>query len=351
MQPPLPQPPIPSPSPSPTPSGEPAPKPAKTSTQRLVRLGAWAVAVAILVYLFSRIPIRDVAASLANAAPWTLPVLVVMVLVVYAADTFAAWKTFSWFAAPLTYGEALTVRGASYILALVNYAVGQGAFAYFLHKTKRVPIFRTGATVLLIMGTNLLLLLFAATAGLALAGDVPDAASGTLATARILALVGYAGLGVYVALVLAKPKFLARREVFQVLFSAGVAGHGKALLARLPHIASLLVFAYLYLYAFDVKVPPLQALLFLPISFLVAAIPLPGQGLGAVQAVMVAVFAPYGPDAGRPAEAAVFAASLTGWVLAVAVQMVIGLVCLRSQLARVLTTAGESPPSDAGMSP
>jgi len=318
----------------------------KPYTQRLVRLGAWVVALAILVYLFSRIPLREVAASLGNAAPWTVPVLILMVLAVYAADAFAAWKTFSWFAAPMSYREALTVRGASYILALVNYAVGQGAFAYFLHKTKRVPLLRTGATVLLIMGTNLLLLLFAATAGLAVANDVPAAASGTLATARMLAWAGYGGLAIYIALVLSKPRFLARHPVFEVLFSAGVKGHAKALLARMPHIASLLLFAYLYLYAFDVKVPPLQALLFLPISFLVAAIPLPGQGLGTVQAVMVAVFAPYGPGDGSHAEAAVFAASLTSWVLGVAIQMIIGLACLRSQLAQVLTAqAGDGSPS------
>lgn len=310
---------------------------------RLVRLAAWALAVAILIYLFARIPLREVAASLANAAPWTLPALVFMVLVVYAADTLAAWKTFSWFAAPMTYREALTVRGASYILALVNYAVGQGAFAYFLHKTKHVPLLRTAATVLLIMGTNLLSLLLLATGGLALSQDVPEGAAKTLATSRVLALTGYGGLVVYIALVLAKPAFLARRAVFDVLFSAGLGGHAKALVARLPHMLSLLVFAYLYLYAFDVKVPPLQALLFLPISFLVAAIPLPGQGLGAVQAVMVAVFAPYGPGGGRQAEAAVFAASLTGWTLAVAVQMLIGLACMRSQLARVLTSPVVDP--------
>ncbi|MDX2019116.1 MAG: lysylphosphatidylglycerol synthase domain-containing protein [Deltaproteobacteria bacterium] len=304
---------------------------------RAVRLGAWAFAVAILVYLLVRIPLAEVGRALSQAAPWTVPVIIGMVFVVYAADTFAAWKTFSWFAAPLTYREALTVKGASYILAMVNYAVGQGAFAYFLHKTKAVSLLRSAATVLLIMGTNVLLLLLLATAGLALSRDIPDGAAGTLATARVLAWAGYGGLAVYIALLMVKPAFIARRELFSVLFEAGVAGHAKALAARLPHIMSLVVFAYLYLYAFGVKVPPLQALLFLPISFLVAAIPLPGQGLGAVQAIMIAVFLPYAPGTRTQGEAAVFAASITGWTLAIVVQMVIGLVCLRSQLATVLT--------------
>jgi len=303
---------------------------------RLVRLGAWCVALGLLGYLFTRVPVKELLASLQNAAPWTLPVMAGMVLVVFAADAFAAWKTFSWFAGPLTYREALTVRGASYILALVNYAVGQGAFAYFLHKTKGVTLLRSASTVLLIMGTNVLCLLFLATAGLLLSHNIPAAAAGTLATSSALAWSGYGGLLVYVLVLAWKPAFLVRREVFSVLFAAGVKGHAKALAARLPHILSLVVFAYLYLYAFGVKLPALQALLFLPISFLVAAVPLPGQGLGAVQAVMIAVFRPYAPGTEVQAEAAVFAASITGWTVAMVVQMLIGIVCLRSQLARVL---------------
>ena len=311
--------------------------------KRLVHLGAWAIALAILGYLFTRVPVAEVVDALKNAAPWTIPVMAAMVLVVYAADTFAAWKAFSWFAAPLTYGEALTVRGASYILALVNYAVGQGAFAYFLHKTKRVSLLRSASTVLLIMGTNVLLLLFISTAGLALSHNIPSGTAGTLATSRALAWAGYGGLLVYVAILAAKPRFLTRREIFSVLFEAGLRGHAKALAARLPHILSLVVFAYLYLAAFGVRVPPLQALLFLPISFLVAASPLPGQGLGAVQAVMIAVFRPFAPGSDSQAEAAVFAASITGWATAMVVQMLIGLICLRTQLARVLTKPDATP--------
>ncbi|MCG5053195.1 MAG: flippase-like domain-containing protein [Myxococcales bacterium] len=314
---------------------------------RLVRLLAWVVALAILAFLFTRIPVADVGRALAQAAPWTIPVIALAVILVYAADAFAAWKTFSWFAAPLTYREALTVRGASYILAMVNYAVGQGAFAYFLHKTKSVPLLRTAATVLLIMGTNLLLLLFMSSAGLLAVTNVPPAASATLATSRGLAFAGYAGLLVYVVLVVTKPRFLAKRQMFEVLFAAGITGHLKALAARVPHILSLLVFAYLYLYAFGVKVPPLQALVFLPISFLVAAVPLPGQGLGTAQAVMVAMFRPYAAGTGAQAEATVFAASLTGWALATGVQMAIGLFCLRSQLSQVLTRPAPPPSSEA----
>ena len=49
-------------------------------------------------------------------------------------------------------------------------------------------------------------------------------------------------------------------------------------------VGALVFYASLYLAAIDVRVPPLQLLLFLPSTFLVAALPLPGQEprLGAV---------------------------------------------------------------------
>ena len=102
-----------------------------------VRRALWPMTIAVLVFLFWTTPFGRVWDSLAGAAPWTVPVVGFSVILVYLADTFAAWKTFSWFAAPLTYRESLIVRGASYPIALINYALGQGAFAYFLHQRRK----------------------------------------------------------------------------------------------------------------------------------------------------------------------------------------------------------------------
>ena len=202
--------------------------------KRLVRLLAWAVTAGILFLLFRKIPFHDVVAAARGAAGWTVPAAFFFGFVIYLADSFAIWKTFGWFLLPrepsegsrtlprrttpggaelrprdpLPLKDILLVRGATYLLAAINYNVGQGAIVYFVHRVARVPVMRGVATVLLIMGINVLALLFLATFGLGAAPDVPHAV-------KVIVAVAYAGLAVYVAAVIAKPRWLATRPALR----------------------------------------------------------------------------------------------------------------------------------------
>src|SRR5204862_5773950 len=125
--------------------------------------------------------------------------VLVSVILIYVADSFAMWKTFGWFLARLPFRDVLIVRGATYLLAAINYSVGQGAIVYFVHRARGVPVMRGVATVLLIMGTNLLVLLTLVTAAMLLAGGPrPPALS-------LVVAVAWGGLAVYAALVAIRP--------------------------------------------------------------------------------------------------------------------------------------------------
>ncbi len=304
----------------------PRPTPGAPMKQRLTRIAAWLVTLAILGYLFWRYPIADVLRALGRAAPWTVPALALLVVPIYLADSFAIARTFTWFVAPLRYREVLAIRGATYLLALVNYTIGQGAIVYFVHRSRGVPVLRGAAAVLLIMGINLLMLLLLATAGMALGAD-------TVPALRTLIYVAYAGLAVYLTAVALRPRFLTARPIFDVLLSAGLSGHLKALLVRAPHICCLLAFSYVSLRAFDVRVPPVQAVLCLPVVFLIAVLPISVGGFGTTQAAMIYFFARYAPG---DAPNVVLAASLGSQAVSLAAQAVIGLICLRTQIARDL---------------
>jgi hypothetical protein len=300
--------------------------------KRLVRLLAWAVTAGILVLLFRRIPLNEVVAAARGAAGWTVPAAVFFGLIIYLADSFAIWKTFGWFLAQLSLSDVLLVRGATYLLAAINYNVGQGAIVYFVHRVARVPVIRGVATVLLIMGINVLALLFLATFGLAAAPAVPHAL-------KLIVAVAYAGLAVYVAAVIAKPRWLASRPLFDVLLGAGLGGHLRALLVRLPHIAILFTFQIFMLRGFGVAVPVLQAIAALPVVFFIAVLPISVQGLGTTQAAMIFFFARYAAGDTHAQQAAVLAASLVGQVCTLAFQVVLGLACLKSRVGRALTEA------------
>jgi hypothetical protein len=298
--------------------------------KKLGALLGWAVTLAILAYLFHTVPFAQVIEALHSARSWTVPVIAVMVFAIYLADSFAIKKTFGWFVAPLSYGEVLLVRGATYLLALVNYSVGQGAIVYFVNRARGVPVLRGTAAVLLVMGTNLLVLLLLVSLGLLMADDLPR-------QLRLIVFVAYAGLAAYVAVVAWKPAWLQKRPIFDVLLSAGLIGHLKAMVVRLPHILSLVVFTYASMAAFGVVIPPAKAIFYLPIIYFVAVLPISFQGLGTSQALMILFFAPYSEaltSDGR--KAAVLTASLVSQALATSLQVLIGAVCMRSNLARGL---------------
>jgi hypothetical protein len=303
--------------------------------KRLIRLAAWAVTAGLLVLLFHKIPFHDVVAAARGAAAWTVPVAFILSLAIYLADSFAIWKTFGWFLAKLSFADILLVRGATYLLAAINYNVGQGAIVYFVHRVARVPIMRGVATVLLIMGINVLALLFLASFGLAAAPSVPHAV-------KLLVVAAYAGFAVYLAAVLAKPRWLASRPLFDVLLGAGFAGHVRALLVRLPHVACLFAFQILMLRAFGVAVPVVDAVAALPVVYFIAVLPISVQGLGTTQATMVYFFARYAPGDAQAQQAAVLAASLVGQMCTLALQALLGVACLRSRVGRALTASVEA---------
>ena len=298
--------------------------------RRLGRIAAWVVTVTALGWLFWKTPVSHVWSALSHAAPWTLPVVLAAAALVYLADAFAMWKTFGWFLARLPLRDILVVRGATYLLAVINYTIGQGAIVYFMHRARGVPVLRGLATVLLIMGTNLLALLLLVTAGLALPGIHP---------AGLAPVVGvvWTGLALYVTLVAARPRWLASRPVFDVLLSAGLGGHLKAMLVRLPHVAALMAVELVALRGFGVVLPWSVALGAMPVVLLVSALPISVQGLGTTQAAMVLFFSSYVPPTAGDPHAVVLGASLTAQTAALLFQVATGLICLRSQTARGLS--------------
>ncbi|HXT99661.1 MAG TPA: hypothetical protein VN903_01625, partial [Polyangia bacterium] len=267
-------------------------------------------------------------AGVHGAAGWLVPVVLAAVAAVYVADSFAIWKTFGWFLTRMSFTDVLLVRGATYLLAAINYNVGQGAIVYFVHKNAGTTIMRGVATVLLVLGVNVLALLFLTTAGMAVAPDLPH-------IVKIIVALAWGGLAVYVALVVIRPRFLDQ-PLFEVLLSAGLAGHARALVVRLPHIAALMAFQFSALRAFGVAVPLGYALATLPIAFFVAVLPISVQGLGTTQAMMVYLFARFAPGAASKQEAAVVAASLSAQAIAFSFQALLGILCLRSRVGRAL---------------
>jgi hypothetical protein len=92
--------------------------------------------------------------------------------------------------------------------------------------------------------------------------------------------------------------------------------------------------------AFGVVIPVAKAIMCLPIVYFVAVLPISFQGLGTSQAMLIHFFAAYAPGTTDEARwAVILAASLVSQAIAFALQLSIGLICMRNQLARSLGKA------------
>jgi hypothetical protein len=300
-----------------------------TARKLLVRLTPWVVAGGVLTFLFWRTPFSAVADATRAANGWMILPALFGLAWIYVADSVATKKTFDWFLGEFSLTDALIMRGATYLLAAVNYGVGQGAIAYFARRLTGVTIRRATGVVLLIMGTNVLLLLGLATLGVWLAPSVPR-------QLQMVILFGLAGTALYFLILNLRPAWLQCVPVLDVLLDAGTCGHLKALVIRIPHLVGLVFYSYTILYAFGVRVPFGQALLMLPVVFFVAVLPISVQGLGTSQAVAVILFSPYASGAKDSQDAAVLAASLVTQILALCFQMTVALICLLTDTGRHL---------------
>lgn len=252
-----------------------------------------------------------------------------------AADTFAMSAVFRRFGTRVPYKDLYLVRASTYLLAVVNYHVGQAAIVGYLYRVKRVPLLRASGWILFIIGINVGTLFLLASAG-------ATRTTGQLSVMRWIPLACGIGIVVYATLLTIKPRILAERRILNPLFEMGIPGHVFGVLVRLPHICVLLVWHFVSLRMFGVQVTPGAALLYLPAYFAVSSLPVNVNGIGVAQLVALFFFMPYvNVPAGTadPVEfqkAAVTAYSLATSGISIVLQLILGLVCLRWATARGL---------------
>jgi hypothetical protein len=302
------------------------------------RIAPWAIALLALGWVFRSMDRHQLTLALTHAPiGWFVAFSGVMLLFNCAADTFAMRSVFSWFGCRVPYWDLFVVRASTYLLAVVNYHVGQAAIVGYLYKARKVPLLRASGWILFIIGVNVGTLFLLSSAG---ASD----ASGDLKILRAVPLVCGIGVVAYAALLTLKPKFLAERDLLAPLFQMGIVGHIKGVLVRLPHVGVLLVWHFFSLRMFGVQVPVTAALLYLPAYFAVGSLPINVNGFGVAQLVAIAFFAKFAVvapgtvDVAGAQKAAVIAYSLGTSGISIVLQLILGFVALRRA-----TSIGLSP--------
>lgn len=297
----------------------------------------WIVAAAILALLVREIRPDALREALRHGAWAALSLYIVFEnALALGADAYATRQAFAVAGVRRRWSEVFLARGSSYLLGLLSYFAGQGGMGFYLARSG-AAVGRSAGAVMLMMATNGI-----AIAVLAAAGLLAELGAGVLDVPRELLWLGIAGvpaaIAVYLAVIAARPGWLARYGALAPLFEAGVGGHVRATVARLPHMALLTVLHWVAFLVWGIPVPALHGLALNPIVFLISALPVTPGGLGTTQAAQVLFFSPWSIATTADGRAAdVLAYSLVHHVVGLGVQCLLGLACLmvlRRRIAR-----------------
>ena len=292
----------------------------------IAKLWPWLVGLSILAFLFSRIP-REAFVNAFEEGPWfSLGIYTFFQwLLVLLADSYATKVSLDITGFNQQFSRIIFARGATYILGIVNYSLGQGALGVYL-KRSGVTALRAAGNIVFLMTINLGVLLFIATLGF-LAGGSPKTAYLNLSPL-------FLGLGVgmvlYLVAIWLQPRFLQNYPLLAPLWQAGLIGHLRAAAGRLPHMLLLVLAYWGALRVWGIPVPWAQGVAMVPVVLFINAVPITPLGLGTTQAALVLLFSPYVTLPNPEVQAAiVLAFSLTYYVFGIVMQAILGFWCFQ----------------------
>jgi len=241
-----------------------------------------------------------------------MPYSVVYLLI----DTFCLTRVLNWFNTRIAFRDVLPIRATTYLLTLVNSPLGQGSVALYLNRREGIPFLEVASSVLFMMFVELYQLVFFSSVGAAIA---PARIESSL---KVVYVVLYAYFVVHLLLFRFGGTWLEQRKVAGMLRSFRMAHLRHYLLLILfksPNFLMATVVYYFALQCFDLHLPYLQLLVFLPIIFLSAALPIGVAHLGAPQYFWLHFFGDQAP------EASLLAFSLTAHVTFMVTNAMLGL--------------------------
>ncbi|MBI3770961.1 MAG: flippase-like domain-containing protein [Deltaproteobacteria bacterium] len=261
---------------------------------RAARALPWVFTVVIFASIFKRVPFASVWHALEDAR--LLPYLAIMApysVFYLAIDTFCLTRVINWFNCRVAYADVLPIRATTYLLTLVNSNLGQGGIALYLNRRDAVPLLEVASSVLFMMFVELYQLTFFSSLGVLLAPRAIDLPLGAV----YAGLYGY--LVVHLVLFRVGRDWLALRPAARILRSFRLASPRHYLLLLLyksPNFLMATVVYYIGLQCFGMRLPYRELLLFLPIIFFSAALPIGAAHLGAPQFLWIYFFARYAPE-------------------------------------------------------
>ena len=263
--------------------------------------------IAIFALIFSRIPMAKVGEALKQAPVFKF----VAVFLPFSAFFWMIDSTcLTWvvqrFNAPMRFRDIVPIRASMYLLALINTNLGQGGVAYYLHRKARIPFLEALSSILFIALLEVYQLFLFSTLGVIFYHPTAPAQIEIVKILRVAYLLAWAMLFAIIGLFA-----MARRNpsVYEwIANSRGGSIAGTFLKARpldyvivlgikAPSFLASVATQYFALTLYGIAIPFMKLMLFLPLVFLAAALPIAVAHLGTSQAAWLLFFSGNAPEA------------------------------------------------------
>jgi uncharacterized membrane protein YbhN (UPF0104 family) len=248
------------------------------------------VSAAILFYYFRRVNWAEVRAALQQADLWLMvPARVLPLLIFWSFDAYITQRLLLWFDRPFRLRDIFWIRGALYLVMLVNVGISNGGmFLYLLRKT-RLPLTRLLGIQLFRAGLSLwgFVVIFTAAliashfAGLDVFGKIP--------WRLLVVFLALGWLWLFHAWTFWQHgwrwwpiNLLIRRDhaLWQAFAQARPAHWLKLALLAVPLIVSNLGGLYLCAWAFGIRIPLVEFVILIPLVLSISNLPIAFGGFG-----------------------------------------------------------------------
>jgi uncharacterized membrane protein YbhN (UPF0104 family) len=272
--------------------------------RRIAPLAATALVFALI---FRRIPIERLWVALQEADyAWFLALMIPNTLLYFCWDTLILATAIRWFHGSIPFSALLPARAVSYVVALFNSNLARGTLAAYLARRLGEPFLQLGSTVIFLLLTEYVHLVAWAFLGLVAAGQTTPPELLWLppvVAALWLLFIAYTRFNVrpwdVIAFVRQRREWpretggIRQWSILRTFRIAPLSRYAQMVLLRAPIFFVSLVFHYFAAHAFGIEIPFGQMIAFLPVIFMIAALPITVAHLGTTQAAWVYFFSAY----------------------------------------------------------
>jgi hypothetical protein len=318
-----------------------APKQKESSpvTPRWKKIGPYVGTLLIFTLIFWQIPIAKVGSALENVPIFKffgmfLPFSVLYWMIDSSCLTWVVRR----FNAPLRFRDIVPIRASMYLLALVNTNLGQGGVAWYLHRKAGIPFLEGLSSILFIALMEVYQLFLFSTLGIVFYHPAEPGQSKARELLRLAYVIAWLSLvAVIILFAVARRSDRIRSwsgtsrfgAIARTFFAAGPRDYAIVIAIKAPSFLLSLLTQYLALSLYGIAIPFVKLVLFLPLVYLAAALPITVAHLGTSQAAWLLFFSANAPGA------KVLAFSLAAHFTFMFCNALIGL-CFLSRAAREL---------------